>query len=80
MTTPALISVRSFFLAFEKVKVLNHPPYSPDLSPYDFFYFQGLRKCFLEISIRLEVLLAALFISVSNRHQNKSIYLLFATG
>ena len=31
------------------------------------FYFQGLRKCFLEISIRLEVLLAALFISVSKR-------------
>ena len=28
------------------------------------FYFQGLRKCFLEISIRLEVLLAALFISL----------------
>ena len=25
------------FLASEKVKVLNHPPYSPDLSPYDFF-------------------------------------------
>ena len=32
------------------------------------FYFQGLRKCFLEISIRLDVLLAALFISVSNRY------------
>ena len=32
------------------------------------FYFQGLRKCFLEISIRLEVLLAALFISVSSRY------------
>ena len=35
------------------------------------FYFQGLSKCFLEISIRLEVLLAALFISVSNRYQTK---------
>ena len=44
------------------------------------FYFQGLRKCFLEISIRLEVLLAALFISVSNRYQKKTIYLPFATG
>ena len=31
------------------------------------FYFQGLRKCFLEISVRLEVLLAALFISVSQQ-------------
>ena len=68
------------FLASEKVKVLNHPPYSPDLSLCDFFYFQGLRKCFLEISIHLEVLLAALFISVSNRNQKKTIYLLFATG
>ena len=63
------------FLASEKVKVLNHPPYSPDLSGF----FQGLRKCFLEISIRLEVLLAALFISVSDRYQKKTIYLLFAT-
>ena len=44
------------------------------------FYFQGLRKCFLKISKRLEVLLAALFISVNNRYQKKTIYLLFATG
>ena len=63
--------VKSFF----KVNVLNHPPYSP----YS-FYFQGLRKCFLEISIRLEVLMLALFISVSNRYQTKTIYLLFPTG
>ena len=62
------------FLASEKVEVLNHPPYSPVTS----FYFQGLRKCFLEISISLEVLLAALFISVSNRYQKKTIHLLFA--
>ena len=68
------------FLASEKVNVLNHPPYSPDLSPCDLFYFQGLRKCFLKISIRLEVLLAELFISVSNRYQKKTIYLLFTTG
>ena len=26
------------FLASEKVKVLNHPPYSPDLRPCDFFF------------------------------------------
>ena len=72
--------VVKFFLASEKVKILNNPPYSPNLSPCDFFYFQGLRKYFLEISIRLEVLLAPLFISVSNRYQKKTIYLLFATG
>ena len=40
MTTPPLMceAVKSF-LASEKVKVLNHPPYSPDLSPCDFFLF-----------------------------------------
>ena len=41
------------------------------------FYFQGLRKCFLEISIRLEVLLAALFISVFNRYQ-KRLFICFS--
>ena len=29
------------FLASEKVKVLNHPPYSPDLSPCDLFIFKA---------------------------------------
>ena len=73
MTTPPRISARllNLFLASEKVKVLNHPPYSPDLSPCDFFLFR--RQCFLEISIRLKVLLAELFISASNRYQKKTI-------
>ena len=46
MTTPPLISVRllSLFFASEKVKVLNHPPYSPDLSPCDFFLYPRLKK------------------------------------
>ena len=43
------------------------------------FCFQSLNY-FLEISIRQEVLLAALFISVSNRYQKRTIYLLFVTG
>ena len=34
----------SLFLASEKVKVLNHPLYSPDLSPCDFFLFARLNK------------------------------------
>ena len=72
--------VVKYFLASEKLKVLNHPPYSSDLSPCDFFLFPSLRKCFLEISIRLEVLLAALFISVSNRYQKMVIYLLSRLG
>ena len=49
------------FLASENVKVLNHLPYSPVTS----FYYQGLRKCFLEISIRLEVTKRGLFICFS---------------
>ena len=32
------------FLVSEKVKVLNDPPYSPDLSPCDFFLFPRLKK------------------------------------
>ena len=68
------------FLASEKVKILNHQPYSPDLSLCDLFLFPRLKKMLSGISIRLEILLAALFISVSNRYQKKTIYLLFATG
>ena len=34
------------FLASEKVKGLNHPPYPPDLSPFDFFLFPRLKKMF----------------------------------
>ena len=32
------------FLASEKVKVLNHPPHSPNLNPCDFFLFPRLKK------------------------------------
>ena len=32
------------FLVSEKVKVLNHPLYSPDLSPCDFFLFPRIKK------------------------------------
>ena len=38
------------FLASEKVKVLNHPSYSPDLSPCDFFLFPRLKKMLLSVS------------------------------
>ena len=31
------------FLASENVKVVNHPPYSPDFSPCDFFLYPKLR-------------------------------------
>ena len=32
------------FLASEKVKIVNHPSYSPDKSPCDFFLFPRLTK------------------------------------
>ena len=32
------------FLASEKLKILNHPSYSPDPSPFDFFLFPRLEK------------------------------------
>ena len=45
MTTPPVINVKLLsFWASEKVKVLSHPPYSPDLSPCDFFLFPRLKK------------------------------------
>ena len=54
------------FLASEKVKVLNHPPYSPDLSPCDFFLFPRLKKM---LSGNKYTSRSTLFISVSNRYQ-----------
>ena len=42
--SPHKCEVVKSFLASEKVKVLNHPPYSPDLSPCDFFLFTRLKK------------------------------------
>ena len=79
------------FLASEKVKVLNHPPYSLYLSPCDFFLFPRLKKMLSgnKYTSRISLFFfffffffffAALFISVSNRYQTKTIYLLFATG
>ena len=46
MTRPPLISVTLLksFLASEKVNVLNHPTYSPNLSPCDFILFPRLKK------------------------------------
>ena len=38
------VRLLSLFLASEKVKVLNHPSYLPDLSPCDFFLFPRLKK------------------------------------
>jgi len=32
------------FLAQQKVTVLDHPPYSPDLEPADYFLFQKVKS------------------------------------
>jgi len=39
-----ILSVKSF-LTKHKITVLEHPLYSPDLAPYDFFYFQRSSLC-----------------------------------
>ena len=68
------------FLASEKVKVLNHPPYSPDLSPCDFFLFPRLKKMLSGSKYTSRSSLGSAVFSVSNRYQKKTIYLLFTTG
>ena len=68
-----------FFVASEKVKVLNHPPYSPDLSPYDFFLFPKLKKMLSGNNYTSRSSLGSA-IYKSNRYQKKTINLLFATG
>ena len=84
MTTPPLCEVAKSFLASEKVKVLNHPPYSPNLSPRDFFLFPRLKKRlsgnkYMSRSSPTDTK-RRLFICFSNRYQKKTIYLFFATG
>jgi histone-lysine N-methyltransferase SETMAR len=32
------------FLAKKHIKLLSHPPYSPDLTPADYFLFPKLKK------------------------------------
>ena len=45
MTAPPLMwEVVKSFLTSQKVKVFNHPPYSPDLSPCDLVLFPRLKK------------------------------------
>ena len=82
MTTPPLITVRllSLFLASEKVKVLNYPPYSPDRSPCNFFLFPRLKKM-LSGNKYMSRSSTGSYLSVSlTDTKKKTIYLLFATG
>ena len=78
ITTPPLISVMLLilFLSSEKVKVLNHPPYSPDLSPCDFFLFPRLKKMLSGNKYTSQRYLSVF----PTDTEKKTIYLLFATG
>ncbi|XP_060568938.1 histone-lysine N-methyltransferase SETMAR-like [Ruditapes philippinarum] len=42
--TPHKAYIVKKFLESKRVTVLNHPPYSPDLAPCDFFLFPRLKK------------------------------------
>ena len=65
------------FLASEKVKVLNHPPHSPDPSPCDFFVFPRLKKMLSGNKYMSRSSLGSAFYQCL---QKKTIYLPFATG
>ena len=67
------------FLSSEKVKVLNHPLFSPDLRPCDFFLFPRLKKCFLEINIMSRSSPGSAIYQCLQQIP-KEDYLLFATG
>ena len=68
------------FLASEKVKVLNHPSYSPDLSTYDFFLFPRLKKMLSGNKYTSGSSLGSAIYQCLQQIQKKTIYLLFATG
>ena len=69
------------FLASEEVKVLNHPPYSPDLSPCDFFLFPRLKKMLSGNKYTSRSSLSsAIYHCLQQIPKKKIIYLLFVTG
>ena len=82
MTTSPLISVRllSLFLASEKVEVFNHPPYSPDLSPCDFFLFPRLKKMLSGNKCTSRSSLGSAIYQCLQQIPKKTVYLLFAAG
>ena len=67
-------------LASEKVKVLNHPPYSPDLSPCDFFLFPRLKKMLSGNKYMSRSSLGSAIYQCLQQIPKKTIYLLFVTG
>ena len=67
-------------LASEKVKILNHPPYSPDLSPCDFFLFTRLKKMLSGNKYTSRSSLGSAIYQCLQQIPKEDYYLLFATG
>ena len=65
------------FLASEKVNVLNHPPYSPDLSPCDFFLFPRLKKMLSGNKYTSISSLCSAIYQCLQQYQNKTILSVF---
>ena len=65
--------------ASEKIKVLNHPPYSPDLSPCDFVLFPRLQKMLSGNKYTSRSSFGSAIYQCLQQIP-KDIYLLFATG
>ena len=66
------------FLASEKVKVLNHPPYSPGLSPCDFFSFPSLKKMLSGNKYTSRSSLGSAFFSVSPTDTKRRLFICFS--
>jgi len=58
MTTPAITQHVKPFLSSNNVELMTHRPYSPDLSPNDFFLFSNIKiRCLVSDLSRLKQLL-----------------------
>ena len=66
------------FLASENVEVLNHPHYSPDLSPCDLFLFPRLKKILSGNKYTSRSSLGSANYQCLQKIPKKTIYLLFA--
>ena len=66
------------FLASEKVNVLNHPPYSPDLSPCDFFLFPRLKKMLSGNKYTPRNSLLQRYLSVSPTDTKRRLFICFS--
>ena len=67
-----------FYLASEKVKVLNHPPYSSDLSPCDFFLFPRLKKMLSGNKYMSRSSLWQRYLSVSPTDTKRRLFICFS--